>query len=365
MQKVITHVGLDVHAERIVIATLEGQSREPVVRDIPNDVKAIRRTFQRLAKDAYELRCCYEAGPCGFELHRQLTKMGIACEVIAPGLIPVRASDRVKTDRRDATKLARLFRAGELTSITVPTADQEAVRDLVRLADNIRKDLTAARSRLQHFLLRHGRSYRSGRGWTQKYWVWLRAQQFEREFERLTFENYVREVEHQQARRDEIHAELERVAASEPYAPSVAKLAALRGISPIGGVALIAEIGDFRRFESPRELMSFVGLVPREHSSGGSVRKGGITKTGNSLVRRVLVEAAWHHRHRPRFGPDARRHLLRGQAPEVVEYVTKAQTRLCRRYARLVSRGKKSQVAVVAVARELCGFLWGLMAVGV
>lgn len=360
MEKVITHVGLDVHAERIVIASLEGRSNEPVVRDIPNDAKVIRRTFQRLAKQHYELRCCYEAGPCGFELHRQLTRMGIACDVIAPGLIPVRAGDRVKTDRRDATKLARLFRAGELTSIAVPTADQEAVRDLVRLRDNIRKDLTAARSRLQHFLLRHGRSYHSTKGWTRLYWIWLRAQAFERECERLTFENYVHEVEHQQARREEVEKEIERVARGEAYVKPVAKLAALRGISNLGAMALIAEVGDFRRFETPRELMSFVGLVPREHSSGRSVRRGGITKTGNSLVRRVLIDAAWHHRHRPVFGPDARRHL-RGQPPETIEYVKKAQTRLCKRYARLVGRGKKPQIAVVAVARELCGFVWGLM----
>ncbi len=360
MEKVITHVGLDVHAERIVIATLEGRSNEPVVRDIPNDAKIIKRTFQRLEKEHYELRCCYEAGPCGFELHRQLTKMGVACDVIAPGLIPVRAGDRVKTDRRDATKLARLFRAGELTSIAVPSADQEAVRDLVRLRDNIRKDLTAARSRLQHFLLRHGRSYHSSKGWTQQYWIWLRAQQFERECERLTFENYVHEVEHQQARRAEVEGEIERVARAEPYVEPVAKLAALRGISNLGAMALITEIGDFRRFKTPRELMSFIGLVPREHSSGGSVRRGGITKTGNSLVRRVLIDAAWHHRHRPVFGPEARRHL-HGQPPETVEYVKKAQTRLCKRYARLVGRGKKPQIAVVAVARELCGFVWGLM----
>ncbi len=360
MQKVITHVGLDVHAERIVIASLEGQSKEPVVRDIPNDAKVIRRTFQRLTKEAYDLRCCYEAGPCGFELHRQLTKMGIACDVIAPGLIPVRAGDRVKTDRRDASKLARLFRAGELTSITVPSADQEAVRDLVRLRDNIRKDLTSARSRLQHFLLRHGRAYRSGRGWTQRYWVWLRAQHFDRECERLTFEHYIHEVEHQLARRTEVDAEIERVARCDPYGASVAKLVCLRGLSTLGAMALLAEIGDFRRFQTARELMAFVGLVPREHSSGGAVRRGGITKTGNSLVRRILIEAAWHYRHRPVFGPLARR-IMQGQAPSVIEYVQKAQTRLSKRYTRLVSRGKKSQVAAAAVARELCGFTWGLM----
>lgn len=360
MQKVITYVGLDVHAERIVMASLEGKSMDPVVRDIPNDAKVIRRTFQRLAKEAYELRCCYEAGPCGFELHRQLTAMGIACEVIAPGLIPVRAGDRVKTDRRDATKLARLFRAGELASVAVPSADQEAVRDLVRLRESIRRDLTAARSRLQHFLLRHGRSYRSGQGWTKSYWVWLRAQAFDRDGERLTFESYVHEVEHQMARRADVDAEIERVARSEPYAVPVARLSCLRGFATLSALALLAEIGDFRRFQSPRELMSFVGLVPSERSSGASVQRGRITKTGNSLVRRTLVEAAWHYRHRPVFGPLAKK-ATEGQAPQTVEYVRKAHARLHRRYTRLVSRGKKSQVAVTAIARELCGFTWGLM----
>src|SRR5512137_2385298 len=169
MEKVTTWAGLDVHAERIVIATLTGQSREPEVRDIPNDAKVVRRTFQRLLDGSYELRCCYEAGPCGFEVHRQLTAMGISCEVIAPSLIPVRAGDRVKTDRRDATKLARLFRAGELTRVTVPSADQEAVRDLVRARDDVRKDLTAARHRLGKFLIRHGHLYTTGNNWTQRF----------------------------------------------------------------------------------------------------------------------------------------------------------------------------------------------------
>jgi transposase len=360
MEKDITHVGMDVHAERIVIATLEGPSREPQVRDIPNDPKVIRKTFQRLFRERYELRCCYEAGPCGFEVHRQLTAMGIVCEVIAPSLIPVRAGDRVKTDRRDAIKLARLYRAGELTTVTVPDADQEAVRDLVRARDDVRKDLTAARNRLGKFLLRHGHAYRNGRGWTDRYWRWLRARHFERECERLTFDHYVREVEHLGSRRADLDREIERVARTNPFATPVAKLVCLRGISTLGAMALIAEIGDFRRFETPRQLMAFVGLVPREHSSGGKVNRAGITKTGNSHVRRILIEAAWHYRHRPKFGPRAR-HALEGQSPKIVEYARKAQARLCKRYARLVGRGKMSQLVVTAVARELCGFTWGMM----
>lgn len=360
MQKVTTHVGLDVHAERIVIASLVGQAREPVVSDIPNDAKVIRRTFQRLARESYELRCCYEAGPCGFELHRQLTAMGLACDVVAPSLIPVRSGDRVKTDRRDAVKLARLHRAGELTTVTVPSPDQEAVRDLVRARDDVRKDLTAARHRLGKFLIRHGRLFHGGKNWTQRFWVWLRTQEFDRECERLTFEHYVHEVEHHLERRADLDRQIERIAHEEPYAAPVGKLTCLRGISTLSALALVAEIGDFRRFDTPRRLMAYVGLVPREYSSGGKEKRGGITKTGNGHVRRILVEAAWAYRHRPAFGPRAQQ-ALRHQPASVAEYTRKAQTRLHHRYAKLVGRGKKHQLATTAVARELCGFVWGLM----
>jgi transposase len=223
MQKVTTWAGLDVHAERIVIATLSGQAREAEVRDIPNDPKTIRRTFQRLASEAYELRCCYEAGPCGFELHRQLTAMGVACEVIAPSLIPVKAGDRIKTDRRDAQKLARLFRAGELTTITVPSAEQEAVRDLVRARDDVRKDLTAARHRMGKFLIRHGRTFSGGSNWTQRFWAWVSKLVFEKECERLTFEHYVAEVQHLSGRRAALDLEIGRIAKTEPAVTAVAR----------------------------------------------------------------------------------------------------------------------------------------------
>jgi transposase len=360
MEKAITHVGLDVHVERIVIASLVGPAKEPIVSDIPNEAKVIRRTFKRLAEGTYELRCCYEAGPCGFELHRLLTSMGIACEVIAPSLIPVRAGDRVKTDHRDASKLARLYRAGELTTITVPSVEQEAVRDVVRARDDVRKDLTAARHRLGKFLIRHGRLFHSGKNWTQRFWTWLRAQQFEREGERLTFEHYVNEVEHLSERRAQLDRDLQVIAGQEPYAPAVGKLSCLRGISKLSALALLAEIGDFRRFENPRQLMAFVGLVPREYSSGGKEKRGGITKTGNGLVRRLLVEAAWSYRHLPAYGPRVKE-ALRGQSAGIATYAKKAQVRLHRRFARLVGRGKKPQLAITAVARELCGFAWGLM----
>jgi transposase len=360
MEKVTTWAGLDVHAERIVIATLTGQSREPEVRDIPNDAKVVRRTFQRLLNGSYELRCCYEAGPCGFELHRQLTSMGIACEVIAPSLIPVKAGDRVKTDRRDAQKLARLFRAGELTAVTVPSVEQEAVRDLVRARDDVRKDLTAARHRLGKFLIRHGRIYSAGSKWTLRFWAWASKLTFEREGERLTFEHYVAAVRHLVERRAALDRELERIAGTQPYAAQVKKLSCLRGISTLTALALVAEVGDFRRFASPRQLMAYLGLVPREYSSGGKEKRGGITKTGNGHVRRLFVEAAWSYRHRPALGERVRT-ALQGQPAAVAAVAHKAQERLHRRYARLVGRGKASQLAVTAVARELCAFTWSLM----
>jgi len=287
--------------------------------------------------------------------------MGIACEVVAPALIPVKAADRIKTDRRDAIKLARLYRAGELTTITVPTPEQEAVRDLVRAREDVRKDLTSARHRLSKFLIRHGCIFSDGQNWTQRFWVWLRRQEFQRDAERIAFDHYVLEVEHLVERRAILEKEIQRIAATEPYADSVAKLSCLRGISTLAAMVLISEIHDFRRFTSPRQLMAFVGLVPREHSSGGKEHRGGITKTGNGHARRILVEAAWSYRHRPAFGPRARE-ALRGQPARVAEYARKSQIRLHRRYARLVGKGKRSQVAVTAVARELCGFVWGMMA---
>ncbi len=361
MQKITTHVGLDVHAERIVIAALAGQERAPTVWDIPNEERSIRRTFHRLARQAHELRCCYEAGPCGFALHRQLTTMSIECEVVAPSLIPVRAGDRVKTDKRDAAKLARLYRAGELTVINIPTEEQEAVRDLVRAREDVRKDLVKARDRLVKFLIRHGRLYSGGKKkWTLRFWAWLKTLEFGRECERLTFEHYVHQVEHQLERRADLDRQIQAIAKTEEYAAPVARLCCLRGISTLSAMILVTEIGDFRRFESPRQLMSFLGLVPREYSSGGREKRGGITKTGNAHARRALVEAAWSYQHRPALGPRIKK-ALQNQPGHVGDYAKKAQVRLHRRFTRLIARGKRAPLVSAAIARELCGFVWGLM----
>lgn len=360
MTKDIIHVGSDVHSASIFLGVLTGAAAKPIVSEIPNEERAVRRAFGRL-KAQGDLRVCYEAGPCGFELYRLLTEMGIRCEVIAPALIPTKPGERIKTDRRDASKLARLYRAGELTAIHVPTPDEEAVRDLVRAREDVRKDLIAARHRLSKFLLRHGRVFSAGHKWTERFWRWLKEQRFELAAAQRTFEHYQLQVHHLEERRAALEKDIAEVAATEPYRAPVARLSCLRGISTLSALTLIAEVQDFRRFAHPRALMSFLGLVPSEYSSGGKERRGRITKTGNSHARRVLIEAAWAYRHPPALGPRNRR-LLADQPPAVVAQVKKAHQRLHRRYARLIGRGKRSQVAVTAVARELCGFVWALLA---
>jgi transposase len=359
MQESITYVGMDVHTDTIAIAVLSPRARKPDLRIIDNTPKTVRRTFKKLKKDA-RLKCCYEAGPCGFETYRQLTDMEIPCDVIAPSLIPRRPGDRVKTDRRDATKLARLYRAGELTAINIPTEEQEADRDLVRAREQIRKDLTVARHRLAKFLTRHGHVYRAGRRWSDRFWKWLRGLHFEHESARSAFEHYQIQVQHLMERKAELNLQIEELASTEPYRDAVQRLTCLRGIATLSAMVLLTEIRDFRRFGHPRQLMSFVGLVPCERSSGQKHRRGQITKAGNSHVRRILVEAAWHHRNPASIGPRVLK-LLPGQPPEAVSIVKKSQWRLVKRYRKLVGWGKQPQVAVTAVAREMCGFIWALM----
>jgi transposase len=359
MKKDTIHVALDVHAKSIAMAVLEPGAERAGVSDLPNEPKAIRRAFTRL-KAQGDVRCCYEAGPCGFEVWRLLASMGLSCEVIAPALIPARPGDRVKTDRRDAVKLARLYRAGQLVAIRVPTPEEEAVRDLVRAREDVRKDLIAARHRLSKFLIRHGRIYSAGTKWTERHWRWMREQTFNQSAAKATFDHYVLQVHHLEERRAALEKEIMALAASETYRGPVERLSCLRGISTLSALTLLAEIQDFSRFQHPRQLMAFLGLIPSEQSSGGSIRHGAITKTGNSHARRILTEAAWAYRHPPAVGPRARR-LFAGQPPGVVAQAKKAQQRLHKRYTRLIGRGKRSQVAVIAVARELCGFIWSVM----
>jgi transposase len=353
-------VGMDVHKESISLSVLVGDRGEarPTVK-IRNDTLELKRLFGRLKKEG-EIRACYEAGSCGYEVHRVLAAMKVPCDVIAPSLIPVRAGDRVKTDRRDAEKLARLYRAGELTSIRIPSEAEEALRDLVRCREDVREDVLRERDRLLKFLLRHGHTFSGGqKNWSMAHWAWLRKQTFENATAQTVFTEYLARLDGTLTRLKALDQDLAAAAEQEPFKTPVAKLRCLRGIDTLSAIILVAEICDFQRFEHPDQFMAFVGLVPSERSSGGKERRGSITKTGNGHARRVLVEAAWHYRRPPRQSGTIKKRW-EGQDARVVAHAWKAQERLHRRFHRFVARGKASQVAAVAVARELCGFVWSV-----
>ena len=355
-----TVVGLDVHKDTITAAVLPpGAERVVETMKIPNTPIAIAQVVRRLAPRG-PLAFVYEAGPCGYEVQRQLTALGCPCAVIAPALTPVRPGDRVKTDRRDAEKLARLYRAGELTVIRVPTRREEAARDLVRTREDAVADRLAARHRLTKFLLRQGRIYRQTKhAWVVTHQVWLKAQRFEEALLQQTFEAYVRALDETQARLELLDQQLQDLAQQAAYHTPVQYLRCLKGIDTLSALTLVVETHDFRRFSTAAAFMSFTGLVPSEASSGARVRRGGITKVGNAHLRRVLVEAAWCNRH----GQVVSRELAArrsGCPPAIVHLARKAQARLHRRYWRLIQRGKLHAVAVTAVARELAGFVWAV-----
>ena len=359
MEKGTTYVALDDSKRKVVVAILRPGATEPEQRELPKEPHLIRRLFQRLAREG-RVRACYEAGVSGYDLYRQITACGVECEVIAPALTPRRPGQRIKTDRRDAVKLVRLFRAGELTPIHVPNEAEEAVRDLLRCREAVRRDVLRWRHRLLKLLDRHGRLYVVGRNWTQQHWRWIRSQQFELAPLQRTFEATLFALEQALARAADLDKEIAALAATEPYRAPVGWLRCFRGIDTRSAMILLAEIVDFQRFQRPRELMAYLGLVPSEYSSGDTQRRGAITKTGNTHARRALVEAAWHYRHRPSVA-GALRHRSEGQPPGVVSHAWRAQQRWHRRYRHLVGHGKRPPIAVVAVARELVGFLWAAM----
>lgn len=355
-----TYVGLDVHQDSISVALMRPDAQHPDEDQIANTPEAIRRLVRRW-KDPGRVRVCYEAGPTGYGLQRTFATLGVDCAVIAPALIPRRAGQRVKTDRRDARMLVGLFRAGELTSIRIPPPEEEAVRDLVRAREDLSEDILRARHRLSKFLLRHDRVYREGKTkWTDRHLAWVRRQRFDVAGLEELVGHHLAIVEARLRQRELMDAATQRIASSEPYVAVVRGLCCLRGLKTLSALTLLVEVGDFRRFATAASFMAFTGLVPSEASSGERHHRGSITKTGNAHLRRVLVEAAWAAQRRPSFGPTFRRRVA-GQTPEVVRYVMQAQERLHRRYWRMVNRGKLSQVATVAAARELAGFAWGLM----
>jgi transposase len=360
--KRIKFVGLDVHAETIAIAVAEQEGEVRSLGIIPNREDSVRKLVRKLGL-LEELRFCYEAGPTGYVLYWQLARMGAKCEVVAPTLVPVKAGDRVKTDRRDALKLARNYRAGELTAVWVPDAAHEALRDVVRAREAAKKDQLRARHRLGKFLLRHGRRPAMGvKPWTMKYLEWVKREvHFEQMAQEATLLDYLHEVEHAAARIARLDGAItEAVKVAPPQMRAVIEaLQALRGIAHVSAVTVVAELGEISRFSKAKQLMAYGGIVASEHSSGERTRRGSITKTGNAHLRRVVVEAAWAYRHRPAVG-DALRKRQEKVSEEVKEIAWKAQQRLHQRYQKLLAKGKNKGVVVTAVGRELLGFIWAI-----
>lgn len=358
-QRRFTHLGMDVHKDSISVGILEPDAESAEIDRIFNDDYSVRRLIARFP-DPRILKACYEAGPTGYELHRLLTILGVDCDVVAPSLIPKAPGDRVKTDRRDARRLARLHRAGELVTIRVPTVAEEAVRDLCRARADMVEDRTRARHRLSKFLLRHNRVYRESTAWTMAHERWLLAQRFDERALQSTYDHYRAVLEARDAQVAAIEADLVPYYTAEPFGPQVSRLAAYRGITHLGALTLASEVCDWRRFARGTQFMGFCGLVPSERSSGGSTRRGHITKTGNEHLRTQLVESAWAYQHHPAVGVGLRRRQD-GLPQEVVSRAWTAQLRLCGRFRRLAARKTSKNVVVTAIARELAGFLWAEM----
>jgi transposase len=354
-----TYVALDDSKRKIVAGILRPGAAQTELRQLPNEPDHVRRLFTRLKREG-PVVACYEAGVSGYDLYRQLVALEVPCSVIAPALTPRRPGRRIKTDKRDAVKLVGLFRAGELTAIHVPNEAEEAGRDLVRCRDDRRHDVRRWRHRVVKFLTRHGRQYRAGKNWSRGHWAWVRSPRFELAPLQRTFDATLFALEQAQARQAELDKEIEALATTELYREPVGWLRCFRGIDTLSAMTLLAEVIDFVRFRRPRELMAYLGLVPSEYASGEVHHRGALTKAGNAHARRVLVEAAWHYRHRPSLGP-ALSHRSHGQPPAILRHAWHAQQRLHRRYRHLIGHGKRPPIVAVAIARELVGFIWAAM----
>lgn len=363
MRAITRFVGLDVHAATIAVVVAEA-GRDGEVRSlgtIPNDPESVRRLIAKLG-NRRSLQVCYEAGPCGYALYWQLTSMGVECFVIAPSLIPKKAGDKVKTDRRDAEKLARCLRAGELTPVWVPDVEHEALRDLVRGREAAKKDELRARHRVSKFLLRRGiRRPEDARSWGAQHMAWLRSLSFERVSDQVTFGDFLAEVDHAGERVKRYDKAIDEAIAVAPEAirALIEGLKALRGVATTTATTLAVEIGPMSRFKRAPQLMAFSGLVPCENSTGNSTRRGKITRTGNPHLRRIAVEAAWSYRFRPALRDKLRRRQ-EGASAAVREIAWKAQNRLHSRYRRLIGRGVPKSKVVTALAREFLGFVWAI-----
>lgn len=360
MKKFSKHVALDVHKETIAVGLADaGGGPARFFGEIANTPEALAKLARQLKKGGERLSWCYEAGPCGYGIYRQLSELGEHCVVVAPSLIPKKAGDRVKTDRRDCLSLARLDRAGELTAVWVPDDAQEALRDLTRAREDMKLLLRQAKQRLLAFLLRHGKRYSGKTKWSSAHMRWLETVKFRQPTSQIVFQEYVDTVKLCAQRVQGLDKQIDLASRESVFWPVIEALMALRGVNLLTATTVVAEIGDLHRFASASQLMAYLGLVPSEHSSGPKQSRGAITKTGNGHVRRVLVEAAWTYRHPARKSALLQRRAER--TPQVVQDIAwKAQKRLCQRYRHLTGRGKQTVQACTAVARELAGFIWAI-----
>jgi transposase len=363
-RKYPVYIGLDVHKESIAVAVARAGREAPESRgEIANKPKTVAKLVERLNQefDGEVLLFCYEAGPCGYGLYRQLLALGHDCQVVAPSLIPRKPGERIKTDRRDARKLAQALRSGDLTAVWVPDEEQEAMRDLTRARDDLKVQERKARQQLNAYVLRHGHAWPSNKTrWTQTHYNWLESLRFAHDWQQVVLQEYIDAAKAGSNRVADITAQMERVLPQWSLAPVVDSLVALRGIDKLAAMVLLAELGDISRFDSPKQLMAYLGLVPSEHSSGGRRRLGAITKTGNRHARRMLVESAWSYR----FPARQTAHLKRKAAnasDEAKVIAWRAQKRLCGRYRTLLQAGKNTKQTTVAIARELTGFIWDIV----
>lgn len=361
MNEFSKYVGLDVHKATIAVSIADSAGGEPrFFGEIANTPIAIAKLMTQLAKGGAKLSVCYEAGCCGYVIYRQLTKLGHFCQVVAPSLIPKKAGDRVKTDRRDSLSLARLLRAGEINGIWIPDGLQEALRDLTRAREDMKHLQRQSKQQLLGFLLRHGVEGFTGKSnWTQAHFRWFETVKFDQPAQQLVFQEYVDVIRASIKRVQGLDEHIEHTAQASAVWPIIEALMALRGISLLAAAIIMAEIGNLTRFAGAPQLMAYLGLVPSESSSGANRRRGAITKTGNSHVRRVLVEAAWTYRHPARKTRTLQRRAEK-TSDAVQEIAWKAQQRLCSRYWALDARGKLKVQACTAVARELAGFIWAI-----
>jgi transposase len=355
------YVAFDTSKTKHAVAIADGGRRGEVrfLGDVASSPARVERLTRKLAERYDKLHFCYEAGPTGYGLYRHIRELGHDCTVVAPSLIPKKPGERIKTNRRDAVTLARLLRAGELTAVWVPDALHEAVRDLVRAREAAAQDLRRKRQQLLSFLLRHGRIFDGRQHWTLAHRRWLAGQSFAHPAQQIVFQDAIEAIEEALARLRRLEQQLVAIVPSWSMAPVVAAYQAMRGASFLVAVTVAAEIGDLRRFDNPRQLMAFLGLVPRERSTGNVVRRAGLTLAGNRRARRVLVEAAWSYRHPARVS-ETLRARLEGLPKPVRDIAWKAQIRLCARYRRLSAAGKKLPVVIAAIAREMAAFLWAI-----